>query len=334
MVIERGLPQAVLLTGSNGIGKHQFATALAQLALCQQATDSLACGTCQACRLNKDRHHPDFMILGEHSDDKVIPIDHVRAINHVMSASAHQNGWKILLIKRAHRLNVYSANALLKNLEEPNQKTAFILVTDMPYSLPATIRSRCQHVVLQLPTADQSISWMIESITEHPQNSSDSPVQKNNIEHQVKVLLEHAQYRPILAYTMYENQYPQRYAKCLEIWKRLIHKRCVVSMATEQLMTHMPEETLEWLVQWFIECARFVSAPKYCNSHIPEKLAMLQESSKVLDKEDFIALIDQSMRARALAMGPSNPNMRLLIENLLAECMVHITRHHRQSNVS
>ncbi|HBV20227.1 MAG TPA: DNA polymerase III subunit delta', partial [Nitrosomonas sp.] len=43
-------------------------------------------------------------------------------------------------------MNAAAANALLKKLEEPPEKTLFILVSHQPRRLPATVRSRCQQI--------------------------------------------------------------------------------------------------------------------------------------------------------------------------------------------
>jgi len=57
-------------------------------------------------------------------------------------------------------MNVATANALLKSLEEPPPATVFILVTSRPDALLPTIRSRCQAVDVAVPAADAARAWL------------------------------------------------------------------------------------------------------------------------------------------------------------------------------
>jgi DNA polymerase-3 subunit delta' len=59
------------------------------------------------------------------------------------------------VIEPAEALNIASANALLKTLEEPGERVILILLADHYLKLPATIRSRLQHFALdRLDTQD------------------------------------------------------------------------------------------------------------------------------------------------------------------------------------
>ena len=57
---------------------------------------------------------------------------------------ASSNDYCIVMIHQCHNLTLSSANALLKTLEEPSQKTLFILSTVNKNQVAATILSRCQ----------------------------------------------------------------------------------------------------------------------------------------------------------------------------------------------
>ncbi|MEK7167425.1 MAG: hypothetical protein AAB791_00305, partial [Patescibacteria group bacterium] len=65
-------------------------------------------------------------------------------------------GYKAGIIDEAQHLNVNAANALLKVLEEPTQKTVIILITDDLSKLPKTILSRSQ-VLKFLPVSSSEI---------------------------------------------------------------------------------------------------------------------------------------------------------------------------------
>ena len=65
-----------------------------------------------------------------------------------ISQTSLGGGWKAGVIVSADRLNDASSNAFLKTLEEPPEKTLFLLLTDAPQYLLPTIISRCQRIDL------------------------------------------------------------------------------------------------------------------------------------------------------------------------------------------
>ena len=175
------LPHALLIHGNQGIGKVEFAKAIAQSLLCEASEDGIACGACAACGWFREGNHPDFRallpdILAEESVDsdvgaddaekkeekksKEIRVDQIRAIGGFMTLTTHRDGFRILLIYPAETLNPNAANSLLKTLEEPPAKTLILLVTDRLNRLLATIRSRCQRVLLPAPGADTALAWL------------------------------------------------------------------------------------------------------------------------------------------------------------------------------
>ena len=91
----------------------------------------------------------------------VISVDQVRTLVNSILTYAHGPG-KVVLISPAHRMNINAANALLKALEEPPANTVFILVSDRPDLLPATIRSRCSKIEFRVPDRQQAVSWLSE----------------------------------------------------------------------------------------------------------------------------------------------------------------------------
>lgn len=77
------------------------------------------------------------------------------ALNHKLNIKSSQGGYKISLIWLPERMNLTSANKLLKLLEEPPMKTVFLLVSEEPERLLETIRSRVQRFHIHgIPTAD------------------------------------------------------------------------------------------------------------------------------------------------------------------------------------
>lgn len=110
---------------------YQYAVKL----LCQDNKRSLALLNAQA--------HPDFFVLKPKEDSRVIKIDQVRELIEWSTGTPQIASRKIAIIVPADALNLQAANGLLKTLEESSENTLFILITNRPDALPATVISRC-----------------------------------------------------------------------------------------------------------------------------------------------------------------------------------------------
>lgn len=85
-----------------------------------------------------------YQDLGIENKQGQIGVDESQEIVKALSLKAFSGGYKIMIIWMAEKLNTASGNKLLKLIEEPPQKTIFILVTEDEGSVLQTIRSRCQ----------------------------------------------------------------------------------------------------------------------------------------------------------------------------------------------
>lgn len=142
---------AWLLTGPQGLGKALFAetAAIWLLAGRPAGVDFAAAADSAAASLVAAGSHPDFRRLVRTEDDKgklraAIRVDEVRALQPLFRQTPSIADWRVVIVDSADEMNVQSANALLKNLEEPPQQTLFLLVSHMPGRLLPTIRSRCR----------------------------------------------------------------------------------------------------------------------------------------------------------------------------------------------
>ncbi|MFT4171015.1 MAG: DNA polymerase III subunit delta' [Rhodocyclaceae bacterium] len=172
------LHHALLLIGPHGSGKRRFAELLAQRLLCTSPlADGFACGQCPACRWFADGNHPDMHRMvpesaeeddgeGESEGKKEkkksnqIRIEQVRDMQGLLEIGGHQGGRRVVLIDPAEAMNVPTANALLKSLEEPPIDAVFLLVCHAPGQLLPTIRSRCQAWVFPKPSAAEASAWL------------------------------------------------------------------------------------------------------------------------------------------------------------------------------
>jgi DNA polymerase-3 subunit delta' len=180
---------AWLIHGVAGIGKVEFATAAAASLLCEAPVDHIACGHCAACTWVASDNHPDLRRIrpeavalaeggptaantdeaaaaGEgatttkRAPSKEIRIDQLRSLESWFNTATHRGGWRVAVLYPAQALNVISANALLKVLEEPPPNTIFLIVADAPDRLLPTLVSRCRRLPLPAPAADLSLKWL------------------------------------------------------------------------------------------------------------------------------------------------------------------------------
>jgi DNA polymerase-3 subunit delta' len=131
-----------LLAGPRGVGKCQFAIALAQALNCEQVTEGEACGVCVPCRKIALGEHSDVQMFAP--DGQFIKVDQMRGMSRDAQFRPYEGRHRVCIIDEAERMNLPSANSILKTLEEPPESTLIILVTAKPYGLPETILSRCQ----------------------------------------------------------------------------------------------------------------------------------------------------------------------------------------------
>jgi len=75
-----------------------------------------------------------------------ITVDEIRRVAHFLNRTSHDGAWRIVIVDPADDMNRNAANALLKTLEEPPQRTLFILISHSSGRLLPTIRSRCQSI--------------------------------------------------------------------------------------------------------------------------------------------------------------------------------------------
>jgi DNA polymerase-3 subunit delta' len=156
------LPHGLLLAGQEGIGKRHFASAFATWLLCERKPDGQqgACGECRSCAQWLAGSHPDTVLMTPETGKREIRIEQVRGLLERLSLTRHYGGHRVVRVQPAESLNINAANALLKTLEEPPEGTVFLLSSALPRSLPATVRSRVQHVRMAPPSPAQAIAWL------------------------------------------------------------------------------------------------------------------------------------------------------------------------------
>lgn len=154
---------ALLFKSDSGLGSEQLLLAIAQGLLCLEKSGLQVCGHCQNCRLFESGNHPDFHRL-QLQEGKNIGIDQVRELIGNLQQYARQDGNKVVYLPTVELLSEAAANALLKTLEEPTERTYFLLLADLVAPLMPTIYSRCQVWTLTAPAEEQAKAWLQQQI--------------------------------------------------------------------------------------------------------------------------------------------------------------------------
>lgn len=85
-----------------------------------------------------------YFVLGVKNKQGEIRVDDAQEVLKSLSLKSYEGGYKIMIIWMADKMNIAASNKLLKLLEEPPEKTVFILISENEEDIIQTIRSRCQ----------------------------------------------------------------------------------------------------------------------------------------------------------------------------------------------
>lgn len=186
--VKKGIvPHARLFCGPSGVGKLSLAIAYSQYLNCLEPQDNDSCGKCSSCVKYNRLAHPDlhFVFPIVKKDKKEVCDDYINEwrnfvndnhyfglnkwLSHIgsdnsqgliyskeseeiirkLSLKIYEAEFKTMIIWMPEKLHEACANKLLKILEEPYDKTVFILVSDAPDQIITTIQSRCQRLNIQ-----------------------------------------------------------------------------------------------------------------------------------------------------------------------------------------
>lgn len=152
----KSLSNSIILTGQKGIGKATLAFYFINKVI-SSFCSSENLSNIQSNLIYKNSHS-NIKYISRELDSKTekikkfITIDQIRNLNNFFHQSSFNYIPKFIIIDSADDLNVNSASALLKNLEEPKINTFFILISHQLSNLLPTIRSRCSKFNVETPT--------------------------------------------------------------------------------------------------------------------------------------------------------------------------------------
>ena len=143
------LPNKMIISGPKGIGKSTFAYHFINYILSKNEMYPYDINKFEihsdnkSFKLIKNLTHPNFHLIDLLDDKKIIEISQIRKAISYSQKTSFDNNYRIVLIDNIEFLNIYSSNALLKIIEEPNEKLIFILIHNNSKKIIETIKSRC-----------------------------------------------------------------------------------------------------------------------------------------------------------------------------------------------
>ncbi len=141
------LAHAYLVSGDPRGDAGHFAEELLATLFCA-APGARPCRECPGCRRIMKRAHPDLAWIEPQKKSRTIQMEQIQEVQQRILQTALEGGWKAVVLADAERLNDPAANKLLKLLEEPPEKSLFLLLSAQPEYLLPTVVSRCQRVRL------------------------------------------------------------------------------------------------------------------------------------------------------------------------------------------
>ncbi|MDN3675430.1 DNA polymerase III subunit delta' [Flavobacterium branchiarum] len=165
-----------------------------------------------------------YKTLGVQNKQGEIRVEDAQEVLKSLALKSYEGGYKIMIIWMADKMNIAASNKLLKLLEEPSDKTIFILISENEESIIQTIRSRCQ--VLHFNGLSEQVI-------------ADALVSKENLEPNVALKIAHqaqGNYNKALHLTKNdEDEYP--FEQWFVTWVRAAFKAKGNAAAIQDLIT-------------------------------------------------------------------------------------------------
>lgn len=301
---QQRVPQALMFSGLAGQGKRQLAEHYAHSLLCQSPlADASACGACVSCHLFAAQTHPDFLIIEPDEAGKVIGIDKIRQLIVKLALKPQYDAaYRVVIIQPADSMNTASANAFLKCLEEPSERTCLLLISEQPGRLPATIRSRCQKIECAAPSKPLAMTWL----------------QQQGVGESAELLLNLAQGAPLLAKRYADQNMLALRQQYFQAWLQLADSKGNLLVLAEQWQKQEGVDlaaVLQWMASWvadIVKCACHADVKLIAN---PDMKNALQGLAERLELKRLFRFYDNVL----LTTSQLNTqlNKQLMIEQLL-----------------
>lgn len=296
------LAHAYLFGGQQGLGKLMLAMHFAHYLLCSDKQGDQPCGQCRECQLMAAGTHPDLKLI-QPEDSSEIKIDQVRETIEFINKTSQRGGYKIVLVNPAEAMNIHSANALLKVLEEPSPNTLLVLVSHQPALLMATIRSRCHRLKFNRPPPSIVIPWL----------------ESKNIHASAEELLRMANNVPLRALKLADDDALHDRAVLHTVLEKLLRGTLGISEAAAEFGNYDLEDNIEAMMLCTSDIlahnqSQTTQDGEQLHDHdLATLVAFFQDRTRLKQLHDFYRELAGARRA---VNSTSNPNKLLILESL------------------
>ncbi|OAH96685.1 DNA polymerase III subunit delta' [Methylomonas methanica] len=301
---QQRIPQALLFSGASGQGKRHLAEYYARTLLCHTPlADSSACGHCVGCKLFAAQTHPDFLTIEPDEPGKAIGIDKIRQLIVKLALKPqYDDAYRVVIIQPADALNTASANAFLKCLEEPTERTCLLLISEQPSRLPATIRSRCQKIDCATPAHEQAMTWL----------------QQQGAGEHAELLLTLAQGSPLLAKHYAEQNMILLRQQYFEAWLQIAQGK--ENLLTVAELWQKQEKidlavVLRWMASWVADIVKYAYRAESPTLANPDLKNALQALAERLELKRLYRFYDNVLTTKSQLN--TQLNKQLMLEQLL-----------------
>lgn len=301
------IPNSLLFSGPEGVGKREMALVLAKALNCQQMEDD-ACEVCSSCLAISGRKFPDVMSISP--EGNVIKIEHIRLLKRVAYLKPMVGKKRVFIVIEAEKMTEEAANSFLKILEEPPSFSHIILVTHNPYLILPTIKSRCQILSFSLVSREEMEKILTERGYEKEQAKLIPLLVRGNLEQALNIEWKEIQSKRKIAW---------------ELFLSLLKKKDVsdfIRNYTSSKKSFIKEE-LEEILEFFSSfCRDFILIQENGDfSYLlnPDFRVEFQEEAKFLSLDQLLECLRQ-IDFTLSALG-KNLNLNLLVSSFFSNFM-------------
>lgn len=255
-----------------------------------------------------NRSHPDIIWLEPESRRREIKIDPVRDLNKKMSDTSYLGGWKAAVIVDADRLRQEAANAFLKTLEEPPQKSILLLLSEHPDELLPTIRSRCQYILLSQGAQAHEIEYSRELLAILRQGHPADPLYALKMGSQLQCLLDDARQK----------------ASELEVAPEDDARKAEKEVYQARISTKVIEARhaiMQWFIMWHRDVMMCVLDADRQTLHFPEEIEHLSKQAEGLSYLGARKIVEEA-DSLARRLNKNIPDYMLLNDSLLTQAAI------------